>query len=203
MTGPTPCHFTCRADHSAELFIVEGKHAANAVNRVRNKNDQAVLAMQGKVPNVVRLGLGPRVENNIQVRNLAAVLGVQSNGLPGKDYKRVVLLCDPDADGLHAVMLLICLFAEAYPALVRDGVLYLCRCPLYLIKNAKCGEDKIAYSDAELLHLRNHYGAGQTQRFKGVASLPAELLHRVCVDPSTRAIRAISEAECTLSLIHI
>jgi len=182
--------YDCRVEHSAELIIVEGKNAANAVNQIRRKNDQAVLAMQGKVPSVVRHGLSRRVEKNIHVRNLVTVLDAQA---ARRRFTRVVLLCDPDADGMHAGMLLICLLAEAYPNLACDGLLYLCRAPLYLIKVAG-REDIVVYSDAELAGCP--HTDGSTYRFKGVASLPVEILHRVCVDPSTRKAKSISEADC-------
>ncbi len=197
----SPCYFACRAEHSAELFIVEGKHAANAVNRARDKSNQAVLAMQGKVPNVVKNNLRQQIARNEHVRQLISVLTskVDSDAVPVRTFNRVLILSDPDADGLHAAMLLVCLLAEAFPDLVREERLLLCRCPLFMLASDE-GEYFLAYSAQEMRRRQDQEGHSSTrvQRFKGVASLPLAVLHSACVDPVSRSARLLSEPDCAL-----
>jgi len=191
-------YFECKVGSAAELIVVEGKHAANAVNQVRNKSNQSVLAMQGKVPNMAKNDLQRQIEKNDHVKQLTALLKswAHPTAATAHHYSDVVILSDPDADGLHAAMLLVCLLAEAYPAMVRQESLMLCRSPLFLLKSD--GEDEFAYSDRELDWRRQQNGKNfvQTQRFKGIASLPVELLRRECVDPQSRNVNVLSEADC-------
>jgi len=191
-------YFECRMDQS-EIFLVEGKNAANAVNRVRNKSNQAVLAMQGKVPNIAKTNLPQQIEKNEHVRRVISILKswAHPTEATAHRYNHVVILSDPDADGIHAAMLLASLLAEAFPDLVREQCLLLCRCPLFQLLSDGDGEE-LAYSDEELNRrgLHNEQRFDRAHRFKGIASLPAELLYRTCIDPNSRNVSVLSEAYC-------
>ena len=198
--SPALHYFECRGKHSCELYIVEGKHAANAVNRARSKDRQSVLAMQGKVPNVAKLGLQRQIDKNHHVGQLTTVLEswASPSELVVHRYSSVVILSDPDVDGVHAAMLLTCLLGEAFPNLVREECLLLCRCPLFLIASDKCSEELIFYNEVELERYRSKDGrdARTIQRFKGVASLSPDLLRTACIDPHSRKVTVVSEADC-------
>lgn len=209
-------YFRCSTDSPEELLLVEGKHAANAVNRVRHKECQAVLALQGKVPNVVRQGLKRCLKSSAHVSLLARVLNspVLSPGSTSlhktfstphpetnavdetgaKSPGKVIVISDPDADGLHASLLLIGLISELAPDIVADKRLFLCRSPLALMsQSGDATENAVpAYRESELK------AGWSIQRFKGLASLPAEMLHRCCVDPQTRTSRTITAQDCNV-----
>jgi len=190
-------YFECGVEHSGELIIVEGKHAANAVNGVRNKGNQAVLAMQGKVPNFVRKNLQNHLANNDHASQLTTILESWRDGSLTHRYNQVVILGDPDADGVHATMLLVCLIGKAVPELLRKNCLLVCRTPLFLVTTA--GQEQLAYSEIDLRNLLLAKGGrneSQIQRFKGLASMSQELLHRSCVDPASRAVSVVTEAQC-------
>ena len=194
----TQYYFECRSKSAAELYVVEGKHAANAVNGVRNKAVQSVLAMQGKVPNVAKRGLQQQIDKNLYVRQLITIL--ESWASPSDvahRYQHVVILSDPDGDGLHAAMLLICLIGEAFPSMVSESCLLLCRCPLYLIASDKFDEEVVLYEESQLLRYRTQHDndSKRIQRFKGVASLSSQLLRSACIDPLTRTVSVVSEAD--------
>ena len=183
--------FHCGSDRPRELIVVEGKHAANAVNRVRNKKTQAVIALQGKVPNVVRQGLARCIESSEHVSLLASVLkssGLSRANSPGK----VVVVSDPDADGIHASLLLLCLMSELAPTIIAERRLLLCRSPLALMAQMDCDSDTtmLAYRESDLKV------GWRIQRFKGVASLPLDVLYRYCVDARTRPSLTVTAQDC-------
>jgi DNA gyrase/topoisomerase IV subunit B len=189
----------CKAGQHAELIIVEGKHAANAVDLVRDKNTQAILAMQGKVPNIAKSGSRRQRQSSDHIRLLTdALASAAAHSDPTeRRFDRVLILSDPDMDGLHAALLLICLVAETYPQLVRDERLLWCRSPQYKIHSDGTGQERYAYSELELQHYRAKVdGSAQVQHFKGIASIPADLLSRACIDPASRVARVVSVADC-------
>lgn len=209
-------YFRCSSDPPEELLLVEGKHAANAVNGVRHRGRQAVLALQGKVPNVVRQGLERCLKSSEHVSLLAKVLNSavlspgstslhttyststpDTNAVDGPGAKspgKVIVISDPDADGFHASLLLMGLISELAPDIVAAKRLLLCRSPLALMSQS--GD---AAENAVLAFRETELKAGWSiQRFKGLASLPAEVLHRCCVDPQTRTSRTITAQDCNV-----
>lgn len=101
----------------AELFIVEGDSAAGAVANLRNAQTQAVLPMQGKPLNALRTS-GERVSEFSLFKQLVAALGVnlldtepgEASDLATLLFDRVLLLFDPDADGIHCGALMLMFF---------------------------------------------------------------------------------------------
>lgn len=188
----------CRADHT-ELIVVEGKHAANAVDLARDRTYQSVLAMQGKVPNIARTGLQRHVERHPQIRLLIETLTSASASSPAQadcKFDRVMILSDPDMDGLHAAMLLLCLVAEVCPYVVQNGLMLFCRSPLYHIPANGAETERFAYSDSELQQIKKSIAAPKhVQRYKGLASIPADLLRKTCIDPISRRARVVSEKD--------
>lgn len=96
----------------SELFIVEGDSAASAVDRVRDSRGQAVLPVQGKPLNAVKAGESAVRANPFLGATIDA-MGVDIGDkflLANCRYDRVLLLCDPDADGIHCATLLLLFF---------------------------------------------------------------------------------------------
>jgi len=116
----------CSEAFGSELFVVEGLSAANALSSVRDRLSQAVLPMQGKIPNANRTSLDKLLQHE-QVGNLMHSLhpdGQVEAQLTQFRFERVILLSDPDADGLHAGLLLILFLSTQVPALVEQGRLF-------------------------------------------------------------------------------
>jgi len=115
----------------AELFVVEGDSAASAVARVRDPLHQAVLPMQGKPLNAAR---APRakVESHPFFGPLAAALGVgfEATCDPRRlRYDRVLVLTDPDADGIHCGYLVLLFFHRWMRPLLDAGRIEVVRPP--------------------------------------------------------------------------
>jgi len=192
----------CLTHQDSELFVVEGTHAANAITRVRHKQHQAVLRLQGKLPNAKKKSLRSLLQNK-QVASLISSLGGSSFDDLNNPFSRIILLCDADHDGAHARALLILLFYQHMRELISAGRLYSGFAPLYLIK-APDIDAVPAYSeehrDSVVQKLSADHEIDRAEltidRFKGLASMPAEDLHQYCVSEESRTIKQLSESDC-------
>ena len=189
-----------------ELFLVEGDSAARSVANVRDERTQAVLPLQGKPLNAWRAD-AEKVRGNILYRQLADALGVDDPTMMSAStspkplrFERVILLFDPDADGVHIEALMLLYFARWMPTLIDCGQLWRVRAPMFTLTHPATGEEAQAYSpphrDALLAQMRaDAAGDVRQHRHVGLGSLPPALLRRCCIDPSTRAARQVSQAD--------
>jgi DNA gyrase subunit B/topoisomerase-4 subunit B len=188
----------CRAQGpGTELFIVEGESAAGAVERVRDEAFQAVLALRGKPLNALRAPRG-RVAGHAFFAALSAALGVPIGGdgmaSPAR-YERLLLLMDPDADGIHCGALVVAFLHRWMPFLLDRRCVEIVRPPWGEVVAAD-GTPALAWSDAELRGLATaRPAAAAVRRFRGLAALDAALLARTCVAPATRRAHTVTQAD--------
>lgn len=188
----------CRAQGpGTELFIVEGESAAGAVARVRDGEFQAVLALRGKPLNALRAPRG-RVAGHAFFAALSTALGVPLGGdgtaSPAR-YERLLLLMDPDADGIHCGALVVAFFHRWMPFLLDRRCVEIVRPPWGEVVAAD-GTPALAWSDAELRGLATaRPPAAAVRRFRGLAALDAALLARTCVAPATRRAQPVMPAD--------
>lgn len=187
----------CTESEDAELFIVEGQSAAGALRQVRDRRFQAILPMQGKIPNAVRTST-ERLLQHLQIADLLQSMHPERIVAFNTDlirYKKIHLLCDPDMDGMHSGLLLMLFFYQHLRGVIEGGQLYLVRAPLFgLYRNSECVA--LAYSDKQLALLQGQLELpADVRRFKGVASLDAALLGN-CISPDSRARQRLSVAGC-------
>ena len=191
-----------------ELFLVEGESAAGAVNAVRDARMQAVLPLQGKPLNAWRASAG-RVAAYPLYAQLAAALGwpspVATTGVAPADlrFERLLLLLDPDADGIHIGALLLLYLQRFAPDLLAQARVLMVRPPMAGLRVAARDtgevEDVWAYTPSQARALRER-AATQVDRwlvlhewgFRGLASLPPEVLRETCVDAATRRADAVT-----------
>lgn len=186
----------------AELIVVEGLSAAANVKRGRNANTQAVLALQGKPVNAAKSSRA-RVQQDPQLSLLRSRLCADGNG-DGEPshyrYKRLVLLFDPDADGIHCGALLQIYLHTYLPHLIESQRVFLVRAPSHEIHVSGQNDRLYAYSDPHFQKLQQHlnshgYNIQQNTRFKGVASLQVPLLQSSCLNPETRMERVLTRQD--------
>ncbi|SIQ20917.1 toprim domain-containing protein [Solilutibacter tolerans] len=189
-----------------ELFLVEGDSAARSVANVRDECTQAVLPLQGKPLNAWRAD-ADKVRSNILYRQLADALGVGDPTLASAPrpprplrFERVVLLFDPDADGVHIEALMLLYFARWMPTFIECGQLWRVRAPMFTLTHPATGEVAQAYSpphrDALLVQMRSSAsGDVQQHRHVGLGSLPPAVLRRYCIDPATRVARQVGQED--------
>jgi DNA gyrase subunit B/topoisomerase-4 subunit B len=199
----------CRAhgvDSAAELFIVEGDSASLAVARARNADFQAVLPMQGKPLNA-RKASKTAVSRNDMLRVLIESLGAgwdQQFDLQRLRYSRVLLLFDPDADGIHCGALMLMFFHRWMPALIESGRLSVVRPPLCEFTSRQYSSSIHAFSDDHARQVREALEAKQIayamKRFRGLASLSESSLVTKCLDPHTRHADVLSGDDAAAAL---
>ncbi|OED37955.1 hypothetical protein AB833_22030 [Chromatiales bacterium (ex Bugula neritina AB1)] len=193
----------CEYQQNAELFIVEGKSAANAVSVVRRRTDQAILPLQGKMINsrkctVKKLCKDPIVQVMTQ--------SIRSDGLSKFEegtlrFEKLIILTDGDVDGVHARSLIMLFFYLHMPWILESKKLYSVYPPLYQIHSVEMSDTLYAFSRMHresLLKNLSLEGIGciESVHYKGVASLHSDVLASQCINPKTRAIRQISMADC-------
>ncbi len=186
----------------AELFVVEGDSAAQAVLAARDAEHQAVLPMQGKPLNPVRANRAKVLANAFYRPLIQSVGGgFDADVVPRHArYDRVLMLFDPDADGIHASALLLMFFGRWMRPLVEHGLVYAVRAPFATIEHPRLAEPIQAYSKEDLAGLRSRLAeAGaldlQVRYYRGLASIDAGTLWASCLDPATRRGRAMGLGE--------
>ena len=182
----------------SELFVVEGDSASKSVCRARNPETQAVLPMQGKPMNAIKATRGA-VEHNDLFRVLVDAIGVgwdQDIDLDNLRYERVILLFDPDADGIHCGALMLMFFHRWMRPLLDTGRLSVVRAPLYEIASPDRSEIIHAYSEEHYRRIRDELErkkiAFQGQLYRGLASLSLSTLLTTCLNQDTRNIHPLN-----------
>lgn len=198
------------AGSGAELFIVEGESAAGAVVAVRSARFQAVLPLQGKPMNAWRASAA-KVKAHALYAQLAGALGIADatalehagpDQLAALRFERVVLLMDPDADGIHIGALMLLYMQRWAQPLINTGRVAMARAPMFVLEPTGKGEGTppvMAYTpndcQARVQALATEHGAPpRVQAVRGLASLAPLALSAYCVDPATRRLDTVTQA---------